>query len=147
MLKIGITGSMGSGKSTIARVFESFGIPVYYTDEIAKKLYNSDPLLKEKIKLNFGNEMYDSNDKLMTPALAKKVFHSPEKLALLNSIVHPLVIADFVRWSGLHLSKFIYVIKEAALLFESNADKVLDQVICVVCPLEIRIERIKKRNP
>ncbi len=143
MIKVGLTGGIGSGKSTVAKVFEVLGIPVYYADDAAKRLMNTDEELKEKIKLQFGNEVY-KNGKLDKIYLAEIVFSSPEKLNKLNSIVHPATINDAEKWMKQHTTA--YSIKEAALIFESGAQQQLDYVIGVTAPVPLRIQRTMHRD-
>ncbi len=143
MLRVGITGGIGSGKSTIATIFEILGIPVYYADDAAKKLMNEDVFLKEQLIDAFGKEIYQ-NGILNRSCLSGLVFNNPEKLAQLNDIVHPATIADAEYWMQQQHS--VYVIKEAAILFESGANKYLDKVIGVFAPLELRISRVMQRD-
>jgi dephospho-CoA kinase len=143
MLKVGITGGIGSGKSTIAKIFEVLGIPVYYADDAAKRLMNEDDALKEKIEKAFGEETYN-NGLLNRAYLSSVVFNSPEKLELLNSIVHPATIADADKW--MQQQNTPYVLKEAALIFESGSNKKLDKVIGVFTPAEQRIQRVMQRD-
>ena len=143
MLKIGITGGIGSGKSTVARVFEVLGIPVYYADEAAKHLMNEDEALKEKIKISFGEDAY-KEDKLDRKFLSSIVFNNPTKLALLNALVHPATLADAARW--MQKQSTPYSIKEAALIFESGAQEQLDYVIGVTAPAPLRIQRTMQRD-
>lgn len=143
MLKIGLTGGIGSGKSTVAHIFELLGIPVYSADAAAKKLMNEDEALKQQLIHHFGAETY-SNGELNRPYLASIVFANKEKLELLNSIVHPVTIADAERW---FLSqKAPYALKEAALLFESGAAEGLDAVIGITAPETLRIKRVMDRD-
>ena len=143
MLKIGITGGIGSGKSTVAKAFEVLGIPVYYADDAAKRLMNEDGKLKEKIQLQFGNEVY-KNGQLDRKHLAEIVFTSPEKLALLNALVHPVTLKDAEKW--MQQQSTPYAIKEAALIFESGAQEHLDHVIGVTAPAPLRIQRTMQRD-
>ena len=143
ILKVGITGGMGSGKSTVAKVFEVLGIPVYYADDAAKKLMNEDAALKEKLIAVFGKEIYQDGI-LNRPHLSGLVFNNPEKLAQLNSIVHPATIADAESWMQQQHSP--YAIKEAAILFESGANKYVDKVIGVYAPIQLRINRVIQRD-
>ena len=143
MLKIGITGGIGSGKSTVAKIFEVLGIPVYYADEAAKKLMNEDELLKAKLITAFSDEVYTAG-KLNRGYLSSLVFKDAAKLRLLNSIVHPAVIAAADNW--LQLQTTHYALKEAALLFESGAQEHLDKVIGVSAPKALRINRVMKRD-
>ena len=143
MLKIGITGGIGSGKSTVAKIFEVLGMPVYYADEAAKKLMNEDELLKAKLITAFSDEVYTAG-KLDRGYLSSLVFKDAAKLRLLNSIVHPAVIAAAGNW--LQLQTTPYALKEAALLFESGAQEHLDKVIGVSAPKALRINRVMKRD-
>jgi dephospho-CoA kinase len=143
MIKIGLTGGIGSGKTTVAKVFEVLGIPVYYADDAAKKLMNEDAELKQKIKLQFGNEVY-KNEQLNKKHLADIVFASPEKLAMLNALVHPATLKDADGWMQKQTSP--YCIKEAALIFESGAQQNLDYVIGVTAPAPLRILRSMQRD-
>ena len=143
MLRIGLTGGIGSGKTTVAHIFEVLCIPVYYADDAAKRLMNEDENLKKKIIENFGEESY-VDGKLNRSHLASIVFSNPEKTALINSIVHPITIADAKLWMEKQTTP--YAIKEAALIFESKAEKELDLIIGVHSPLPLRIQRIMQRD-
>jgi dephospho-CoA kinase len=149
MLKIGITGGIGSGKSTVARVFEVLGIPVYYADDAAKRLMNEDEVLQQKIRIQFGNDVYE-NGHLNKKKLAGIVFTSPEKLAVLNALVHPATLQDAEKWMHKHAvyggQSVPYAIKEAALIFESGAQENLDYVIGVYAPAPLRIQRTMQRD-
>lgn len=143
MLKIGLTGGMGSGKTTVAKIFALLGVPVYNADEAAKKLYGTDADLIAKIKRHFGDEVYTANQ-LNRSKLAAIVFQNPEKLSLLNSLVHPLTIKDAETWMKLQTAP--YMIKEAALLFESGSVQSLDYVIGVHAPQPLRLKRAMERD-
>ena len=150
MLRIGITGGIGSGKTTVARIFEVLGIPVYYADDAAKRLMNEDEVLQLKIIENFGPEVYE-NKQLNRTKLASLVFNDPQKLAILNTLVHPATIADAENWMKNighenNSSEIPFAIKEAALLFESGAQKNLDYVIGVNAPYKLRLQRAMKRD-
>jgi dephospho-CoA kinase len=142
-IKIGLTGGIGSGKTTIAGIFEVLGIPVYYADDAAKRLMNEDPELKRSIINEFGPESY-LNGQLNRAQLAAQVFHDKEKLDKLNAITHPATIRDGNEW--MLRQKTPYAIKEAALIFESKVDQFLDYVIGVSAPEEIRISRTMTRD-
>lgn len=144
MLRIGLTGGIGSGKTTVARVFETLGIPVYDADHAAKNLMNHDPALKASIIELFGEESYQHH-KLNRSYIAGIVFNDPEKLAKLNALIHPVTIADAEKWLSAQ-QQAPYAIKEAALLFESGADKHLDYIIGVTAPEETRIKRVAARD-
>ena len=146
MLKIGITGGIGSGKTTVCKLFETLGIPVYYADERAKYLMQHEHFLIDQIKKNFGDEVYE-NGRLNRALLAEKVFNNKPKLELLNSIVHPAVYRDTERWvEEQKIKKPPYLIKEAALLIETGSYKSLDKLIMVTAPLEERINRVSARD-
>lgn len=142
-LKIGLTGGIGSGKSTVAKVFEVLGIPVYYADEAAKRIMNEDELLKEQILQHFGPTTY-KNNQLDRQYLASMVFNNKEKLELLNSLVHPATIRDGDKW--LQQQTTVYAVKEAALIFESGTQDQLDYIIGVSAPAPLRIHRAMKRD-
>lgn len=143
MLKIGLTGGIGSGKTTVAKVFETLGIPVYYADDATKRLMNLNNELKALIIQHFGEASYKDGE-LNRKHIADIVFNNKEKLTLLNSITHPATIEDANKWIQQQSSP--YIIKEAALLFETEAAKHLDYFIGVSAPLEIRIKRVMKRD-
>src|SRR5215469_16435430 len=114
MLKVGITGGIGSGKTTVSRIFEIFGIPVFYADEVAAKLMNEDDDLISSLKENFGDEIYEGKV-LLRKVLAIKVFSDAEKLTLLESIIHPAVFRAFASWTEMQQSA--YTLHEAALIY------------------------------
>jgi dephospho-CoA kinase len=143
MLKIGLTGGIGSGKTTVAKVFESLGIPVYYADDAAKRLLATNESLKAAVKEHFGEAAYRNNEP-DRKYLAGIVFNNKEKLDLLNSLTHPVTIKDAEDWMSKQHSP--YAIKEAALLFESGAAEKLDYVIGVYAPQHIRIKRVMARD-
>lgn len=142
-LKIGITGGIGSGKSTVAKVFETLGVPVYYADEAAKRIMNEDALLKQQIIEHFGPATY-KNNQLDRHYLASMVFNNKAKLELLNSLVHPATIRDGEQWMQQQTTP--YAIKEAALIFESGTQDQLDYIIGVSAPAPLRILRAMKRD-
>jgi dephospho-CoA kinase len=143
MLKVGITGGMGSGKTTVAHIFETLGIPVYYADDAAKRIMNEDPSLREEITRIFGVESYNG-ERLNRAYIASKVFSDPEQLNMLNAIVHPATIRDGENWMMRQNSP--YALKEAALIFESGAAEGLDLIIGVSAPLALRIQRVVNRD-
>lgn len=143
MLKIGLTGGIGSGKSTVAKIFETLGIPVYYADAEAKRLMNSSETIKVAIRQHFGEAAY-KNDELDRKYLAHIVFNDPGKLELLNALIHPVTINDAEEWMQRQAAP--YSIKEAALLFESGAAENLDFIIGVYAPQALRIKRVMKRD-
>jgi dephospho-CoA kinase len=142
LLKIGITGGIGSGKSTVCAIFRILGIPVFNADIEARKLYD-EPQVKEAIMLAFGDNMYPQGvfDK---KAMANIVFQSADKLKQLNELLHPLVQIQFDTW--LQQQESPYTIKEAALLIEAGSYQQLDELILVTCPMNKRIERVMKRD-
>ncbi|MDI6047131.1 dephospho-CoA kinase [Flavobacterium yafengii] len=140
---IGLTGGIGSGKTTIANYFKSFGIPVYIADDEARKIMQSSEIT-EAIKNVFGDIIFE-NEKLNREKLAKIVFNNPEKLEKLNKIVHPAVKKHFEQWLLQHTAA-PYVIYEAAILFESGSYKNCDLIITVTAPVESRIQRVIERD-
>ncbi|GGZ34233.1 dephospho-CoA kinase [Echinicola pacifica] len=144
-LLIGITGGIGAGKSTVARVFALLGIPIYYADDRAKWLMGNAPELKQQIIAAFGEESYLPEGSLNRSFLAEQVFSNPEKTTVINGLVHPAVKADFESWAEKQDSP--YVLKEAALLVETGAYKDLDKLITVTAPQEVRISRVLQRDP
>ena len=144
MLKAGITGGIGSGKSTITRLFHDLGVPIYNSDERAKWLLSNDVDLMDQIKLLFGQESY-SNNELNRAHIANIVFQDNDMLKQLNAIVHPMVKIDFENWLLLH-KKEPLVIKEAAILIESGAYKELDVLIVVLADKKTRIKRVINRD-
>ncbi len=143
MLKIGLTGGIGSGKSTVAKVFESLGVPVYKADDEAKKLMATDPQLIDLIKKHFSEEVYKEG-KLDKTYLASIVFNNKEKLELLNSLVHPFTIEDGKSW--MNRQQTPYAIKEAALIFESGSQGEFDFIVGVYAPETLRIHRTIQRD-
>lgn len=143
VLKIGLTGGIGSGKSTVAQIFEVLGIPVYYADIAAKKLMNEDDDLRSAITTIFGKQAY-TNNILDRKYISSIVFSDPSKLDLLNSIVHPATKKDAEAWMQSQTSP--YAIHEAALIFEAKVSERLDHVIGVSSPIELRIKRTKERD-
>ena len=142
---VGITGGIGSGKSTVCKLFSLLGIPVYTADDRAKWLMTQDPELRSQISTTFGAAAYSSTGELNRAFLAESVFPNPEKIAQLNALVHPAVRKDFEQWIAQQTAP--YLIKEAALLFETGAAKELDYVINVSSPLRVRMARVLLRDP
>ena len=141
---IGLTGGIGSGKTTVARIFSMLNVPVYNSDDAGRKISNYDPLVKNAIKNQFGSDLFDQNDNLNREKLSAIVFNDSSALAKLNAIIHPAVAQDFKTWCDNQSSP--YVIKETAILFEHGLDKHLDGVIVVEAPDELRIKRVMHRN-
>jgi len=145
MLKIGITGNIGGGKTTVSRIFEVLGIPVFYADDAAKKVMVYDPILIDALKAAFGVESYFEDGTLNRKHIAATVFNDEAELAKLNSLVHPAVFRAFDAWVA-QIKDAPYVMKEAALLFESTSYKMCDYSIMVTAPLELRIKRVMQRD-
>lgn len=143
MLKVGLTGGIGSGKSTIAEIFSHLGISIYLSDDKAKALMVSDDELKSKIIELFGHESY-KNGALNRAYIASKVFSDKAELDKLNAVVHPALKKDFDLWANKQKSP--YIIKEAAILFESGANEGLDKVVLVEAPKELRVKRVMHRD-
>lgn len=143
MLKAGITGGMGSGKSTVAKVFEVLGIPVYYADDAARRLMMESEELKSRLITAFGEEAYNGSD-VNRGYLSSIVFNDTAKLTLLNAIIHPATISDANKW--MQQQKAPYVLKEAALIFESGSQANLDFIIGVSAPEPLRIQRVMNRD-
>lgn len=144
MLRIGLTGGIGSGKTTVARIFQSLGIPIYSSDVEAKRLMREDPSIRSQITEIFGPESY-LGDQPNTRQLASIVFNDSGALEKLNQIIHPATIDDARKW--MNAQDAPYVIKESALLFESGATEGLDRIIGVYAPRSLRIQRVMQREP
>src|SRR5258708_20646415 len=145
MFRVGLTGGIGSGKSTIAAIFEVLGIPVSYADQEAKRVMNEDPELRAAIIAHFGKEAY-TGDVPNCKYLAGEVFTDPAKLELLNSLVHAATIREGRKWMQGLGGRFPYAIREAAILFETNAAGHLDFIIGVYAPAALRIHRTMQRD-
>ena len=146
MLKVGLTGGIGSGKSTVAAIFETLGIPVSYADDEAKRLMNEDPLLREAITGEFGAETY-AGGALDRKYLASQVFNNPQRLEALNNLVHPATIRAGAIWMEQQAHRGCpYAIREAALIFESRSAGQLDFIIGVYAPASLRIHRTMQRD-
>ena len=143
MKKIGLTGGIGTGKTYVAKIFQKFGIPVFCADANAKELLQTNLKLINQVRKEFGSNIYIEGV-LQSKELADIVFSDKSMLVKLNKLVHPYVNQSFISWCTNQESNL--VIKEAAILFESNANIDLDIIICVAAPLEIRIKRVKKRD-
>ena len=141
---LGITGGIGSGKSTVSKIFEVLGVKIYQSDDMAKYLMENDNKLISSIINYFGEESY-INGKINKEYISQNVFYDKEKLKTINNLVHPVVINDFKKWCLIHKNEKI-LIKEAALLFESKSYKKLDFVIYVYAEKKLRISRILKRD-
>jgi dephospho-CoA kinase len=147
ILRVGLTGGIGSGKSTVAQIFEVLGIPVSYADREAKRLMNEDTGLRESIIARLGPDAYSAQTGLINrPWMAAQVFSDPAKLEILNSLVHPAVIRDGERWMESKAGRAPYAIREAALIFETTSAGHLDFIIGVYAPLSLRIQRTMERD-
>jgi len=144
MKVIGITGGIGSGKSTVARVFETLGVPVFDADRAALALYDEDESLLDEVMQRFGVSVIDANGRVNRPALASIVFNDAEALQQLNAMVHPRVAKKFDAWKKLQRASA--VVREAAILFESRSASDCDAVIVVTAPEDLRVDRVQKRN-
>lgn len=145
MLKIGLTGNIGSGKTTVAKVFELLGIPVFYADDEAKKVMITDADLIEAIKQTFGAESYLEDGTLNRKHIAAIVFNNPAQLEKLNSLVHPAVFRAFEALES-KAKNAPYIIREAAILFESGSNKTCNRTVIVTAPLDTRIARVTRRD-
>ena len=143
MLKVGITGGIGSGKTLVCTIFAALGVPVYHADTQAKLLMNTDHELKASIEKYFGNDIY-RNGTIDRRKLAEIIFNDKKALEKINSLVHPAVARDFESWSALQTSP--YVLEEAAIIFESDIAHRFDKVILVTAPENLRIERVCARD-
>jgi dephospho-CoA kinase len=143
-IKLGVTGGIGSGKSTVCKIFKLLDVPVFEADRVAKELLNSNVEIKNELILLFGNNIYETNNKLNKEMLADLIFNDESLLEKVNNLVHPAVRNEFNLWLQKQNSK--YVVHEAAILFESGFYKMMDFTILVFAPKELRIERVVKRN-
>jgi len=144
-LQIGITGGIGSGKSMVCKIFGCLGIPVYDADSRAKSIMTTDGILVEQIKKEFGSLSYDADGGLNRSFLSSAVFSNAEKLKKLNELVHPRVALDGDQWTAEQIGKK-YVVREAALLFESGSYKKMDKIIVVTAPEPLRVKRVLVRD-
>jgi dephospho-CoA kinase len=142
MLKIGLTGGIGSGKTTVSQIFKTIGVPVFCADDEAKKMYADSKVKKQIIEI-FGEQIYVNND-IDKKLLASKIFNNKILLQKVNNIIHPAVHKHFESW--IEKQKSIYIIHEAAILFESGFDKFMDKIITVTAPQDIRIQRVMNRD-
>lgn len=147
MLKVGITGGIGTGKTTVCKLFEELAVPVYYADDRAKWLMNHQPDVRLALINIFGKEVYDNKGLLNRKYLSAIVFNNKSKLEQLNAIVHPAVFEDSNNWQKQQeQAGFSYTLKEAALLFETGTYKQLDKIIVVTAPETLRISRVMLRD-
>ncbi|MBW4891370.1 dephospho-CoA kinase [Mucilaginibacter sp. HMF5004] len=145
MLKVGITGGIGSGKTTVSKVFEVLGVPVFYADDHAKRVMVEDQILINAIKQEFGEESYFDDGSLNRKYISNIVFNDAAKLEKLNAIVHPATFRAFDTWVE-QVGNVPYILKEAALLFEAASYKLCDKAIMVYAPLETRLNRVTRRD-
>jgi dephospho-CoA kinase len=144
-LKVGITGGIGSGKTTVCKVFELLGIPVFYADDVAKSIMQTDQVLKTALLDTFGENSYTKDGMLNRAYISSIVFNDKQELEKLNSLVHPAVLRAFDNWV-LNQHESPYVIKEAALLYESGGFKMCNKSILVIAPTLIKMNRVKLRD-
>ncbi len=145
MLRIGITGGIGSGKTTVCAIFSTLGIPIYNSDERAKKIMVENQSVVNKLKAQFGSTIYFEDGSINRVLLSQIVFNDKEQLTKLNEIVHPAVFEDMIKWYAEN-QNHKYVLQEAAIMYESGSYKMLDKMILVYADQEIRIERVMKRD-
>ena len=143
MLQIGLSGGIGSGKSTIAMVLEKMGYPVFYSDQVAKRLYDEHPLLQKQLVDLLGPEVY-RDGQLNKQFLSEQLFSNAELKAQVSALVHPIVRSAFENWAQQQTSDLVF--NEAAILFETGAYRQFAATILVLAPLETRIERVQKRD-
>lgn len=144
MIKAGITGGIGSGKTTCCKLFEEKGVPVYYADIRAKTIYVENPEVKKRVIELLGEEAY-KNGKPDRPFIANRVFNDKNLLSKLNAVIHPAVGADYQNWLYQHRD-VPYTLKEAAVMIEAGSHQYLDVLIVVTAPKEIRVQRIAGRD-
>ena len=144
MIKLGITGGIGSGKSIVAELLKLYDIPVYNADDEAKRLNDESSVIRQKLTQNFGEDLYASG-KLDKQKFAQIIFNDPEKLRIANSIIHPELQKDFLRWINFHSDSDI-VAMEAALIFEANFQSMFDSIVTVYAPMALRIVRASQRD-
>lgn len=146
MIRVGITGGIGAGKTTVCRLFEKLGVPVYYADQAAKRLMYKDCSLKKAIKELLGPTGYHQNGRPNRAAIAQKVFSDKDLLQALNAVVHPAVEKDAEDWFRTQKGMAPYALYEAALLVENGSYKRYDRLISVSAPEEVRIQRVMRRD-
>ena len=144
MIRIGITGGMGSGKSVVCELFRLHGVPVFDADKEAKLLNDTSPRIKEELTRHFGSDLYKKG-KLDRQKLATLIFHDKQNLALVNSIIHPVLADQFIKWSK-ERDSYPFVVIDAAVLFEAGFEQHVDKVITIYAPEAERIERVTRRD-
>jgi len=142
-LIIGLTGGIGSGKSTVAKLFQELDIAIYFTDDEAKRLMNKSKIIKRKLIQKFGDKVYKDN-RLNKPFLANLIFTNETNLKFVESVVHPKVNQHFMRWFKKQTAH--YIIQENAILFENGSNQFCDYIVMVTAPIEMRIARVIKRD-
>ena len=145
MIKVGITGGIGSGKTLVCNMFKILGVPVFHADVVAKLLLNTSSNIKEELIENFGADIYSFDGSINRKAFGDIIFNNANSLAVANRIIHPYVILEFKNWLEFHKEKE-YILHEAAILFESGVDKEMDKVIYVYAPEDIRVSRVISRD-
>ena len=143
MIKVALTGNIGCGKSTVARIFEILGVPVYHADSSARK-FLEDADVKRSLRLTFGDDIFD-DEIINRKKLASIVFNDHNSLDFLNSLIHPKVKEDLHKWIQ-SKTQFSYIVQEAAILFESGFYHEFDKIILVTCPVELAIQRVRRRD-
>jgi dephospho-CoA kinase len=144
MIKVAITGNIGSGKTTVSKIFNTMGIPVFYADIEARLLYYRDDL-KQQLSILFGDEIFDNNNEVDTKKLASIIFGDASKLKAINNIIHPLVFEKYEQWLEMNKDED-YTLHETAILFENKLESHYDLIINVTAPPELRISRIMQRD-
>jgi dephospho-CoA kinase len=144
MLKVGLTGNIGSGKTLVCQIFETLGVPVFYADRVARGLYN-DPKVREKVKGTFGAGMYSNDGELIPQNLARVVFNDRNALVEINRIIHPGVVAKYLQWLKENADRN-YTLHEAAILFESHLEHEFNHIIMVSAPEKVRLQRVMERD-
>ena len=144
MIRIGITGGMGSGKSVVCELFRLHGVPIFDADKEAKLLNDTSPRIKEELTRHFGSDLYKEG-KLDRQKLATLIFHDKQNLALVNSIIHPVLADQFIKWSK-ERDSYPFVVIDAAVLFEAGFEQHVDKVITIYAPEAERIERVTRRD-
>jgi len=144
MIRVGLTGNIGSGKSTVCKVFESLGVPVYYSDIEAKRLYTREEV-KNKLMLRFGKSVFNDLGEVDFKKLASLIFNNKDSLNFINNLIHPLVFESYNNWLSVY-GESRYTIHESAILFEHHLEKRFDKTIVVYCPQDIRLRRVTARD-
>ncbi len=144
-LQVGITGGIGAGKSVVSNFFSVLGVPVYNADDRGKRILANDPIVIDFIRQQFGEEAI-KDGKPDTRFLASQVFSNAEKLQKLNSVIHPRVAEDYEQWLRTHAAA-LYIVREAAIMYESGSDKTVDKMIVVYAPQDLRVKRVLQRDP